>query len=66
MNFRGWVKSIGGAPALSKLLNVSRHRVNSWLRGEATPHYDIMCKIVKASKNKITIEKIVVGTKERK
>jgi hypothetical protein len=41
--------------ATAKLLGVCPHRLRMWRRGQAIPRFDIMLKIVKASRGQVTL-----------
>ena len=55
---RDWVDAYGGVPKLSEKLCISPWTVRIWLRGGGAPTAEMIMKLIKLSKNKLTFQDI--------
>lgn len=60
--FKNWVDKCGGPDKAGKALGVTPWAVRVWLRKEGHPKLSTMLKIVKITKGKLSLEKIMKET----
>lgn len=59
--FRSWIKEAGGSRKLAPRLKVSDRTIRFWEQGVTAPRLKTMHKIIRLSKNKLTIEDILIN-----
>ncbi len=66
MTLTDWVKLQGGYRKTGKLMGVAESCVNAWLRGRSLPRPDLMQRIVKLSKGKVTYDEMINATRGKR
>lgn len=59
MKLSTWIDKNGGNAATGKILNVGRNRVYSWRAGVALPNPQMMYRIVKTTRGRVSYAEII-------
>lgn len=61
--FERWVRNFGGTKRLARQLGVNQSAVQHWCSGRARPRIEEAHRILRLSKNTLTLKDILDGTK---
>lgn len=66
MKFKKWVQAQGGSIAISKMLGISRPRVNHWLYGNNGPKAVLLQKLVQLGKGAFNYDDVINETTKKR